>query len=210
MAELQGVILAGGISSRMGFPKALMPIGSAGSFFLLEVYKLLYSAGAETVHVVVNAGLHAMLKPQMDKFPHAKFHANVDPNLGQIHSLQIGIAEAAGANAARVFVALVDQPNVQPQTVQLLLENAKQFADKIIVPRNEGHRGHPFLVPKEFFAAFTSASATATAKDILDQLAAHVVPVDVDDPAVIHDIDSPADMSSAEQQSNEAELDSAD
>jgi CTP:molybdopterin cytidylyltransferase MocA len=181
----------------MGFPKALMPIGTSGSFFLMAVYNLLHGAGAEPVHVVVNSGLHTMLRPQMDKFPHATFHPNVDPNMGQIHSLQIGLREAQAAGARAVIVALVDQPNVQTATLQQLLKSAEQFPGKIIVPRYEAHRGHPFVVPAEQFASFIDAPASATAKDVLDAIAADVLPVDVDDAAVIHDIDSPADMSAA-------------
>lgn len=197
MEQLQGIILAGGISSRMGFPKALMPIGTSGSFFLLAVYDLLRNAGANPVHIVVNAGLNTMLQPQVEKFPQARLHANVDPSLGQIHSLQIGLTQALAASANAALIALVDQPNVLASTVQAVIDEAVKFPGKIIVPRHDGHRGHPFLVPSDLFPPFIAASEQKTAKDILDELSAVVMPVDVDDPAVVQDIDSPADLTRA-------------
>ena len=192
MSGLHGEILAGGISSRMGFPKALMPIGD--SFFLLSIYTKLVEAGAAPVHIVINTGLQSSLNAQMSRFPEARFVLNREPAHGQIHSLRLGLAQARDAGAAGAMVALVDQPLVAPSTVRALAEAAGREPDKLVVPRCGGKRGHPYVVPAALFGAFTDAAAGATARDVLDAHAADAVYVEVNDEGIHQDVDTPEDM----------------
>ena len=111
MSGLHGVVLAGGISSRMGFPKALMPLGN--SFFLLTIYAKLTASGAKPVHMVINTGLASSLEAQKARFPDGTFVLNPEPGLGQIQSLRLGLRAAADGGAEAALVALVDLPLVQ-------------------------------------------------------------------------------------------------
>jgi molybdenum cofactor cytidylyltransferase len=191
MANLEGVILAGGISSRMGFPKALMPIGD--SFFLLKVYQTLVDAGVTPVHVVVNSGLRSSLDAQMAKFPEAEFVPNNEPAKGQIYSLQLGLRSAQSEDADAAVVALVDQPYIRPETVVRLVQAAAAAPDKIIVPSHDGQHGHPFVIPAALFEAFINATG-ATARDIIHQHQSSVQELAVDDPGTLADVDSPEDL----------------
>ncbi len=192
MEGLHGIILAGGISSRMGFPKALMPIGD--SFFLLGIYSKLVSAGALPVHIVINTGLQSSLSAQVSKFPDARFVLNADPGRGQTHSLRLGLAEARAAGARAAIVALVDLPLVEQATVAALADRAAAAPGRIVVPRCGGHGGHPFVIPAEKFAAFLDAPAEQTTRDILAALAAESELVEVTDPGIHQDVDSPEDL----------------
>ncbi|PKO20052.1 hypothetical protein CVU37_00875 [candidate division BRC1 bacterium HGW-BRC1-1] len=194
MTGVQGVILAGGISSRMGFPKALMPIGD--SFFLRSIYDKLIGAGASPVHIVINTGLQTSLSAQMNKFAEGRFVLNREPGRGQLHSLQLGLTAAQEAEASAVVMALVDQPLVDQGTVKVLVERYAQEPGKLVLPVYEGKRGHPFIIPAAHFDAFIKADAAggATARDVLDSLAASSVSVEVDDAGVCQDVDTPEDM----------------
>src|SRR5688500_7550373 len=57
---IAGIVLAGGKSSRMGRPKALLPIGSSGDTFLDRVTHTLLDAGIHDVVVVVGADAAAI------------------------------------------------------------------------------------------------------------------------------------------------------
>ena len=194
MTVVQGVILAGGISSRMGFPKALMPIGD--SFFLRSIYDKLIGAGVSPVHIVINTGLQSSLSAQMSKFAEGRFVLNQEPGLGQLRSLQLGLAAAQEAGAEAVMMALVDQPLVDQGTLKILVERYGQESGKLVLPLYEGKRGHPYIIPAAHFDAFNQADAAggATARDVLDSLAASSVCVEVEDAGVCQDVDTPEDM----------------
>ena len=194
MTVVQGVILAGGISSRMGFPKALIPIGD--SFFLRSIYDKLVGAGVAPVHIVINTGLQSSLSAQMNKFTEGRFVLNREPALGQLRSLQLGLAAAREAGAEAVMMALVDQPLVDPRTLKLLVERYGEDTEKLVLPLYEGSRGHPFIIPAAHFDAFIKADAAggATARDVLDTLAGASVCVEVEDGGVCQDVDTPEDM----------------
>jgi molybdenum cofactor cytidylyltransferase len=61
------------------------------------------------------------------------------------------------------------------------------------IPRFEGRRGHPVLVSRALFAEFLALDATAQARDVVARHEAEIVYVDVEDPGILKDVDTPAD-----------------
>lgn len=197
MTGLHGIILAGGISSRMGFPKALMPCGS--SFFLLEVYRLLTGAGVKPVHMVINTGLKSSLEAQLHHFPDGGFVLNSEPGRGQIHSLRLGLEAATAGGATGAIVALVDQPAIQAATFAAVAAAAAADPGRIVLPTCTGKTGHPIAIPREAFSAFTSAPSGETARDVITRLSDITLTIEVSDQNILRDIDSPQDLAQAIQ-----------
>ncbi|MBX7246077.1 MAG: nucleotidyltransferase family protein [Candidatus Sumerlaeaceae bacterium] len=192
MSDIHAVILASGISSRMGFPKALMPVGN--KFFLLKIFDTLTDAKISPAHIVINMGLKSSLAAQMEKFPGAEFVLNDQPAKGQIHSLQLGLEQAEKSGAKAAVVALVDQPFVKIDTILMLLDAAESLPQKILVPRRDGAHGHPILIPAVRFGDFINAPDGKTARDVLEEHQADVAYVDVDDAGAVTDVDTPEDI----------------
>lgn len=201
MAYVQSIVLAGGISSRMGFPKALLPFGN--SFFLHRVYESLVAAEVTPVHIVINAGLANSLKSRTKEFPQAQFVLNKDPALGQIHSLQLGLQSAREAGAEAAVVALVDQPAIAVTTIAKLCEAFQGAPQCIYIAAYEGRTGHPLLIPEKFFDDFLSAAEGRTARDIIADQQDFVRIVETDDPQVVADVDSPEDLARLRELENE-------
>ena len=138
-APVPAVVLAGGRSSRMGRPKALLPAGR--ETFVGRIARTLRDGGAGPVVVVAPAGdlaarIAAALGPHR---PPPRVVANPDPDRGQLSSLLVGLAaidrlgeDPRGAEAA--LVTLVDVPLVTAATVRALLDRWRRTRAPVVRP----------------------------------------------------------------------------
>jgi molybdenum cofactor cytidylyltransferase len=179
---IAGIILAAGASSRMGTPKALLDY--RGETFLDRLIRVL---GAVCDPVIVALGYHASEIRAQAKHP-ARFVVNPDPSRGQLSSLQTALALVPD-NAEGFLFLPVDCPAVEPETVQRIVDVFHSTADLLVIPRFEGHRGHPVCARRELIAEFLALPAEAQAKDVVRRYTPHYV--DTSDAGVLSDIDDP-------------------
>ncbi len=196
-SSFAGVILAAGDSSRMGRDKALLPwpppaAGQATSqeTFLSAAIRSL-ARGTEFVVVVVGKN-EAALAPII--YAHgASLVANPDPSRGQFSSLQVGLREVLNHGRDAAMVTLVDRPPVNPATIKTL-HDAFEVADQniwAVVPDFSGKHGHPYLAGREMIEKFLRVPPTSIARDIEHQHQAHIQYLQVDDPLVVLNINTP-------------------
>ena len=181
------VLLAGGASSRMGQPKALLKI--AGQTFLGRLIAL-YSTCCEPVVVVLGhqaMEIRAGVQPEA-QWPEAQWVVNLRPDLGQFSSLQTGL-RAVPAGVDCLFQP-IDYPAVKAATVELLAGTEGE----LVIPRFEGKRGHPVRISPAIIAELLSLPAGGQARDVIRAHYAEAVFVDVADAGVVTDIDTPEDF----------------
>jgi molybdenum cofactor cytidylyltransferase len=192
-----GVILAAGDSSRMGRDKALLPWPPpvAGQPPSSETFlsAAIRSLSRATEFVVVVAGKNeAALAPIV--YAHgASLVVNPDPSRGQFSSLQVGLREVLNHGRDAALLTLVDRPPVNSATIHTLRE-AFASADQnvwTVVPEFSGKHGHPYLVGREMIEAFLRVPATSIARDIEHEHQKHILYVQVDDPLVALNINTP-------------------
>lgn len=185
---LAGIILAAGASSRMGADKALLPY--AGTTFLEHLVELLLPRVAP---VIVVLGHHAeRIRAVLPAALGAEIVLNPDYRSGQLSSLQAGIrALPGGAEAA--LIILVDHPAIAPSTLDTLIERFQSSDASLVIPRCEGRRGHPVVFSRAILDEIAALPATATAKQVVHTHLQDTVYVDVADPGVLKDVDTPAD-----------------
>ena len=151
--SVPGVVLAGGRSSRMGRPKALLPAGPDS--FVGRIVRTLRAGGVREVVVVAPADdlaarIRAALAPHA---PPSRVVVNPDPDRGQLSSLLVGLdaVDGPGAAAGRpaadtrpvdaLLVTLVDVPLVSAATVRALLDHYRRTRAPIVRPaRSAGSR----------------------------------------------------------------------
>ncbi len=178
----------------MGRDKALLPWPpGARSTFLSTTIELLQ---AHSDMVLVVAGKNAeSITPVVDASA-AFLVENRHPERGQFSSLQTGLQEVLNRGRDAAIVALVDRPPAQPGTLARLCDAFRDAYENdkwAVVPEYDGRHGHPFIIGREMIEAFLRAPATSTARDVEHSFAGRIVYVQVADPNVIANVDTPED-----------------
>jgi CTP:molybdopterin cytidylyltransferase MocA len=120
---------------------------------------------------------------------------NPDPSRGQFSSLQIGLHEVLNRGRDAAVITLVDRPPAAAATVATLRGEFEAAPQNVwaIVPESSGKHGHPFVVGRELIEAFLQAPPTASARDIEHHFQDNIRYLEVDDPFVALNINTPED-----------------
>ena len=183
-----GIILAAGLSSRMGRDKATLPY--RGSTFLNRLIELL---APRVAPLVVVLGHNAeSIRPTIDaKFP-VTVAVNPDFQQGMLSSLQTGIrALPAGTDAA--LFTLVDLPGVSADTIERLLAAFEPGTQLLTIPRCAGRRGHPVIARRAVLDEIAALPPGGSAKTVVHAHRPETAFVDVADDAIFRDVDMPED-----------------
>ena len=116
--------------------------------------------------------------------------ANADEGMGA--SLACGVK--ATGNAAGWIIALADMPYIQPDSIAKIAAALAEGAP-IAAPVYKGARGHPVGIASAFRRQLEALSGDAGARSVLRDNANVIELIEVDDPGVCRDIDTPADLS---------------
>ncbi len=191
-----GVILAAGRSSRIGRPKALLPL--PGGTVISRLIGAFRAAGIAPIHVVVGyrgRETAAALAAHDDTACVRIVWNDLHP-LGQTTSLQAGI-RSLPTGVAAALLSPVDYPLVTAGTITLLLHAFRSDrAGTIFLPACRGRRGHPFLVSTARFPDFLDLAPGEPGRDVVHARPDEVRIVDVDSDSIHVDIDEPADYRS--------------
>ena len=114
-----------------------------------------------------------------------------ESNGGMGMSIAAGVA--ARADAKGWLIALADMPFIQPATIARVLA-ALQNGSPIAAPVYRGQRGHPVGFSAAFGEALRALRSDAGARELLQRHAAEITLIACDDPGMLADIDTPADL----------------
>jgi molybdenum cofactor cytidylyltransferase len=194
--ELGTIILAAGRSSRMGLPKMLLPWGQTTILgHLVAIWKQLGSAQTAVVCPPADAAVAGELD-RLGISADARI-INPRPDRGMFSSIQCAAQWAGWKNTLSHWaIALGDQPHLQPATLDVLLQFARENREKICQPSRSGRPRHPVIVPKAIFDEL-AGSAAWDLKEFLQSLSAAPHLLESDDPGLDLDIDRPEDYQRA-------------
>jgi xanthine dehydrogenase accessory factor len=194
-ARVAGVVVAAGLSSRMGGEnKLLAEVG--GKPIVARVVDALLEASIDPVLVVVGHQadlVRAALVGRRVQFVH-----NRDYGDGLGTSIRAGFCALGDLAADAAVFALGDMPQITAAHVAKLVAAFEPSGpNTICVPVHEGRRGHPVLWSSRHFAELRDLAGDVGARSILERHAEATATVPIADGGIHFDVDAPDELADA-------------
>lgn len=190
---LGAIVLAGGDSTRMGTPKAVLPDAS-GRPFVARLVNTFRAAGIEEV-VVVTGASHELIVAALERdaapLPHVV--RNSDPSRGQLSSLWTGLDALQHLALDAVLMTPVDVPMVKEDTVRAVVEAWRRRRPPVARPVMGDRHGHPVLFDRALFVELRRAPLAEGAKAVVHGHEDQLLNIEVDDEGCLTDVDTRAD-----------------
>jgi molybdenum cofactor cytidylyltransferase len=187
------VVLAAGLSSRMGQSKPLLRwgektiienlIGRLNPLPLSDLVVVTGHRADEVEPLVIHAGARPLRNP--------------DYAQGEmLSSVQLGLA-ALPAHISAALIILADQPQLSPKLVLRLMAAYAEGAGRIVAPSYQGQRGHPVLIDRRFWGEIASLGPGQAPRHVLEAYPDEVALIPWQDSSLLYDLDTPEDYQAA-------------
>lgn len=192
------ILPAAGASRRMGRSKLLLPF--RGRPLVAGVVEALRGGGVEAI-VLVTAPGDEELRTWAREAGLA-VAVNPDPDRGMLSSILEGIAALGGAaelarRGETLLVSPADLPNLDAGTVATLLRRMAETGAPLAVPIHGGRRGHPLAIAPALIPEIATLNPNVGLKQLRDRHESELLEVEVVDPGVVQDVDTPEDYEQA-------------
>jgi molybdenum cofactor cytidylyltransferase len=185
--SLAGILLAGGASRRFGADKLLHPLPDGTPIAVASLRNL--RAALPRVVAVIRPGADSLAQLLREGGAEVTVCDRADDGMGMTLAHAVGAAR----DASGWVVALADMPFIRPDTIRRIGARLEGGA-ALVAPRYAGERGHPVGFAGRFGPALVALTGDAGARDLLRAEAGALALLDLDDPGVVRDVDTPADL----------------
>ena len=182
-AATVGIVLAGGASTRMGAPKALLPCPDGTALADMQC-KTLLAAGCDDVVVILGADAEHIQN-------HLACHCVVNPDweTGRITSIQCGLSYYPGT---KTYVILpVDTIGIASETLQSLLRHPSDAP--FIRPTHKSSAGHVLRISNEgsdILLDLPASKTEGTGVNVMECLRGQTEFLEVTDASILNNINT--------------------
>jgi molybdenum cofactor cytidylyltransferase len=184
------IVLAAGLSLRMGRPKLLLEI--EGRPIIRHAVERVISAGIRQVLVVAGPE-HEALARALEGLP-VRFVVNATPEARQGSSVSAGVRSLPAGTTA-VLIALGDQPGIPAEVIPALLDALKTPGKTIAAPRYADGLGNPVLFAASVLPELLALPGDRGARAVVERDSSRLAVVDIPS-RMPRDIDTPEDYES--------------
>jgi len=174
----------------MGRSKALL-LCVSNETFVCRIARTLRTGGAHEVFVIGRPD-DVPLRDEVGRCG-ARFIENPRADEGQLSSLQAGINAIDARDLDGAIVMPVDMPLVTSDTIQQVITAFLTQRPPLARAVYRGRHGHPVLFSPRVFDDLRRADPRIGAKQVVQAHREAIVDVEVDDAAVLRDVDTPDD-----------------
>lgn len=185
------VVLAAGMSTRMGVPKMTLPW--RGSTVLGAVLTALAQAGVQQIRVVTGAN-QTEVERIIDEaqIPVERIFNPLFTNGEMMDSIKVGLV-GFETRVDAALIVLGDQPQLEASVVTDLVAHYAETGSRLIVPSYQMRRGHPWLVDRSLWQELIDAEEGETMRAFLNRHAVEIDYLAVESDSVLKDLDTPED-----------------
>ena len=185
---IAAVVLAAGLSRRMGTPKLVLPWGK--TTIIRHVVEVLSESGLDEI-LVVTGGAHAQVTAALHGTA-AQLAFNADFEKGEmLSSIQVGL-RCLPEYASAALVCLGDQPQIQAEVVRAVIDLHRTTGKQLVVPSYHNRRGHPWLASHSFWAEVLALPQTTNPRQYINSYTGRIEYVQADE-SILQDLDTPED-----------------
>ncbi|GAB4526413.1 MAG: molybdenum cofactor cytidylyltransferase [Anaerolineae bacterium] len=185
------VVLAAGLSTRMGEPKMLLPWGN--KTIIEHILDQLINARLE--HITVVTGHMAREIKDLVKPLGVDVVYNRGYKTGEmLSSLKAGL-RALPDRLAATLIVLGDQPRLQPKVLYQIMSTYAESSAEILIPSYEMRRGHPILINRRYWPEILNLPREGNLREVINAHSDQIQYVNVDTDSVLRDVDTPEDYS---------------
>jgi molybdenum cofactor cytidylyltransferase len=185
--NIYGLVLAAGLSQRMGTPKQLLPFGP--KTVLQTVLDVLL--GLQVMDVIVVLGHEAERVRDSLGDRNVTYCYNADYKEGMFSSVLCGV-NAIPDTADAMMIALGDQPHIEARVGRAVVDAYQCGSKGIVIPTWDGKRGHPALVDlKRYRDKIVFLPGDEGLKPIMRGYVDDTLELEVDDAGILRDLDTP-------------------
>lgn len=182
------VVLAAGMSRRMGQPKVLLP-WSTGKTIIEHILDQLVLARVPHIRVVTGHRAGEVRNRVIGagaETTHNEHYADGE----MLSSVKAGL-RAMPAHMSAALIVLGDQPRIQPKIVAQILTAYAEGAGDIVAPSYQMRRGHPILIDRRYWGEILALPEGGAPRDVIDRYQDRIAYVTVDTDSVLQDMDTP-------------------
>ncbi|HRF93554.1 MAG TPA: selenium cofactor biosynthesis protein YqeC [Aggregatilineales bacterium] len=187
---LGAIVLAAGLSSRMGQSKVLLP-WSENKTIIAHITEQLIRARIEHINVITGH-LANDVKAALELYDIGITYNRAYKSGEMLSSLKAGL-RAMPSEVSACFIVLGDQPSINARVLNDLQMRYAEHGGDLLIPSYHTRRGHPILIGRRYWHEILMLSDKSTLRDFIGKHEAdiHYVPVESD--SILRDVDTPQD-----------------
>jgi molybdenum cofactor cytidylyltransferase len=190
--NISTILLAAGLSSRMGQPKLLLPWG--GTTVLGQVVSTFAAVGMEEIIVVTGAvreQIEGLVAELAKDYPVRTVYNPAYTRGEMLSSIQAGLS-ALNSQPRAALIGLGDQPQVREETVWRICTAFAQTKSPLVIPSFHNRHGHPWLAARPLWSKILALPTSTTPRQFFNTYSGQVEYVAADD-SILQDLDTPED-----------------
>jgi molybdenum cofactor cytidylyltransferase len=191
------VVLAAGLSTRLGSPKSLARV--RGTSLICTTVRLLAPLAISPI-IIVTPARATRVRSELRGLP-VRFVENPQRAQGLSTSVRRGLA--AAYPGAAVLLLPVDLPRLKRRDLVRLLSRWRGSRRRLVASRFDGHGGAPLIVPRWLCTRALAISGDRGLRDLVSRLSPEDLTL-VRLPAAAADIDTPEDLAHVRRRSTRA------